>query len=263
VALLLALLVALVAAPIDGPPVPDRVSFPAACVALGCRPGDAACEAAESPRHHVCLGPFALDRAEVTVEAYQRCVAAGACPARGRGPSCNAPGPERALHPANCVPWTAARDYCAWAGGRLPTEAEWERAAGGAEGRLYPWGSQAPDARLAVAHAHDVPPGTAPVCSRPAGRTPEGLCDLAGNVFEWVADAYDAAAYRALAPDVRDPRGPCGGAFPCQVAARRVLRGGGFALSGHLLRASARSSEAPDRADLAWVGFRCAGPGAP
>lgn len=136
---------------------------------------------------------FRIDRTEVTAGDYARCAAAGACPAGLFVPAseragCNLGAADRDRHPMNCVSWWGAAAYCRWAGGRLPTGREWERAARGAGGRTYPWGEAPPDcSRAVMAGCPDAGPGTQPVGSRPSGGTPEGVLDLAGNVDEWTA----------------------------------------------------------------------------
>ena len=149
---------------------------------------------------------YCIDRTEVTVAAYARCVDAGKCDKLdGQGKSCNWTRWKKdkkawARHPVNCVNWHDAVKYCKYAGNkRLPTEKEWERAARGTDGRKYPWGNDAPSCRLAV---YDDQKGgktnngcgrnsTWPVCSRtPAGDSPVGACDMAGNLWEWTQDLY-------------------------------------------------------------------------
>ena len=174
---------------------------------------------------------------------YRRCVQAGQCtePAHSPRYSRSAYG----QHPILGVAWTQAVDYCAWAGRRLPTEAEWEKAARGTDGRLYPWGNEAPDStRLNFAHHVD---DTAVVGSYPAGASPYGVLDLAGNVWEWTADGYDEDYY------LEGPReNPPGGTSVNQ----KVLRGGSWNTEAHNVRVSNRFWGFPGRNDT--DGFRCA-----
>jgi sulfatase modifying factor 1 len=151
--------------------------------------------------------------------------------------------PGRRDHPVVVVSWRDAVAYCAWAGGRLPTEAEWEKAArGGLEGKLYPWGDAADPGRA----NYDSPAGTTPVGSYPPNGY--GLHDMAGNVWEWVADWYDAKYY-ASSP-AANPPGPAQGSV-------RVLRGGAWLLFAHFCRVAYRFRNSPDfRFPL--VGFRLA-----
>jgi formylglycine-generating enzyme required for sulfatase activity len=143
------------------------------------------------------------------------------------------------------VSWHEAVAYCRWAGVRLPSEAEWERAARGVEGRGYPWGSEDPDP--ARANYHDTKLGApTPVGLFPQGATPEGICDLAGNVWEWVADWY--AGYPAGRQ--RNPTGPASGK-------ERVLRGGSWDGDPRLVRASGRGWYGPEDRSYS-IGFRCA-----
>ena len=224
----------------------------------------------EKPVRQVTLSRYALARTETTVNQYRRCVEAGAC----TEPVACAWGPEfrtwggsgKGEHPVNCVDWGQAKSFCAWAGGRLPTEAEWEYGARGAEGRRFPWGNLGPDSmgvavgnfadasakRLksdwtVIAGYDDGYAGTSPVGTFPAGRSPFGLDDMSGNVWEWVADWH--ASYDASATD--NPTGPYAGS-------ERVGRGGGFYYYSVATRRGAyRFSFAPSVAGGA-LGFRCA-----
>jgi formylglycine-generating enzyme required for sulfatase activity len=209
----------------------------------------------EYPQHEVLLRDYWLDRTEVTVERYGRCIAAGRC--KG-GPF--VPGAERFQAPslpAVLVTWSEAAAYCAWTGARLPTEAEWERAARGRVGRAYPWGNvPQPDlanhGRFALRDwtnldASDGFTELAPVGSYPRGRTPDGFDDLAGNVEEWVGDWY-ASEYPATSEI--DPKGPPTGDF-------RVLRGGNYVYGLVALRGAFRAA-APPSDRTAYRGFRCA-----
>lgn len=139
------------------------------------------------------VASFLLDTTEVTVAAYERCVAARVCTVpTSDWDECNwRHRAERGRHPVNCVDWTQATAYCQWQGLRLPTEAEWEFAASGTEGWTYPWGEAEPREQL----CWEGNPrrlgeqSTCPVGSYPAGATPLGVLDMAGNVWEWTSTA--------------------------------------------------------------------------
>jgi formylglycine-generating enzyme required for sulfatase activity len=163
------------------------------------------------PIHEVNVPSFELTRTEITAAQYRCCFLAEVCsepqpdgytpdyyPGSYDDPdeNCNWDLPEEADRPINCVNWQQAVDFCAWAGGRLPSEAEWEYAAR-SEGKdnTYPWGEEPPSCDLAIMNKPMGGPGcdeerTWDVCSKPAGNTEQGLCDMAGNVMEWVADCY-------------------------------------------------------------------------
>jgi len=195
----------------------------------------------ERPVHRVTVSTFYLDRTEVTVDAYRACVNAGACRTLPTGEYYNWGVSGRGNHPVNGVSWHGALAYCRWRGARLPTEAEWEYAAGGSAGRTYPWGNSAPTGQLEWSGN-----GTAPVGSHPGGATPEGVQDLSGNVWEWVSDWH--GTYPAT--DQFNPTGPSSGQH-------RVIRGGSWETShASYVRAAERSYLPLDR--YYNVGFRCA-----
>ena len=216
----------------------------------------------EMPQHNVYLDAFWIDRTAVTSDQFRKCVEAGFCPAPTMCDD-GAPAYEdgsKTDHPVVCVGWDQARTYCEWAGARLPTEAEWEKAARGTDGRVYPWGSSFDGARLNSCDRNcefdwkdsDVDDGyarTAPVGSYPAGVSPYGALDMAGNVWEWVADWWDPAYY-ASSPE-RNPAGPPAGV-------QRVLRGGAWGNAWYNVRAASRGYDfsAPR---TGYIGFRCAG----
>jgi formylglycine-generating enzyme required for sulfatase activity len=210
----------------------------------------------ESPVHEVYLKEFQIGRYPVTVEEYRRFVDdEGYSNERwwkdgGFGEQ-NRPEhwDDQVLHPnwpVVYMTWYDAKAYCAWAEVRLPTEAEWERAARGANGRKYPWGNEEPDATRANFEAGKVGHAT-PVGLYPRGATPEGIEDLAGNVWEWVADRYEERYYGES--PTKNPEGPKSGDL-------RVVRGGSWSDYPRGLRAAYRSRLEPGfRYDD--VGFRC------
>jgi len=218
---------------------------------MGCHPeADKNCELDEPVDRTVILPSFWMDRTEVTVAEYARCVKAKACKAPRKGSYCNWNKKGRARHPVNCVTWTQAYDYCQWAGKRLPTEAEWEKAARGCDGRIYPWGDESATCKQAVMEDGDGcgRKGTRPVCSRPSGNSPYGLCDMGGNVWEWIAEWYTVEKTDVAWPfknPVEEPSGKY-----------KILRGGCWANDKSSLRTAARYG-LPPHYDLNGLGFRC------
>jgi sulfatase modifying factor 1 len=202
----------------------------------------------ELGRRTLSLRSFWIDRTEVRVADFARCVAVGRC----RAPAFAAGGRrfERKDYPVSLVSFEQASAYCRYRGARLPSEIEFERAARGVAGRAYPWGELynrhvSNHGRFAVSpnDASDGFPELAPVGSFPDGRTPDGILDLAGNVAEWQADAY-RERYSDPPPVAGEP-------------ARRVIRGGSFVRGAAWLRGAAREGAAPETARPD-VGFRCA-----
>ena len=189
----------------------------------------------DSPRHRVTLSAFRIQQHEVTNEEYERFDPGGGCAGEPK-------------QPVVCVTWYESMAYAAWLGGTLPTEAQWEFAARGEAGREYPWGPEEPSCDRAVSgECGRSSPDT--VMSRPAGATPEGVHDLAGNASEWVSDWYDNYSDAAAV----DPFGPVSGSM-------RVSRGGSFNVGANYLRGSDRYSSHP-RYGSDLVGFRVAWPG--
>lgn len=194
----------------------------------------------EQPMHSVLLDAFYIDLNETTNAEYRACVEAGACDPPDYDDCCASPGtqwvsrypdyfsnPEFDEYPVTWLSWEHASEYCAWRGARLPTEAEWEKAARGTDGRLFPWGNEPPTPELAnyiwYEGQFDGRPafGTVSVGSYPAGASPYGVLDMAGSVYEWVQDLYDDDYY-AYAPTA-NPQGPTDEDGSWQIA-----RGGSF-----------------------------------
>jgi formylglycine-generating enzyme required for sulfatase activity len=240
-------------------PVCGMVLVPAGPFHMGC--DDSAhdfCDDDQLPYHVVHLDAFYIDRTEVTVDAYRACVNAGDCTAPvDPAANCEWLHAEHGNHPMNCVDWFQSQAFCQWLGRRLPTEAEWEKAARGTDGRTYPWG-EAPVSCEYAATFDEALGGrgcgtddTMAVCSRsPAGDSPYGLCDMAGNVWEQVADWYGASWY--LESPAENPQGPSTGPG-------RVARGGTINMVGkdEYLRTFFREYHQPTAIDQL-LGFRCA-----
>jgi len=204
----------------------------------------------ERPAHQVTLTkPYCMDRTEVTLEAMNACQRAGGCDASDSYVATMTK--HYPKHPVDFVNWHDAVAYCTWKGARLPTEAEWEFAARGTDGRLYPWGNEPPTDE----HWQVRPKGTvwkvADVGTHPKGRSAFGVQDMAGNVKEWVADAwgyYD-----------KEPRlDPLGAPLPGERENYRTKRGSNWAAPfPDYARATLRYGSPPGERDDQ-VGFRCA-----
>ncbi len=223
--------------------------IPAGEFQMGSESGDSD----ESPVHSVYLDAFYIDIYQVTNALYALCVKAGAC----IEPSSKKSHTRDAYYgislydyyPVIWVDRNQARNYCEWRGSRLPTEAEWEKAArGGLEGNLYPWGDQEPDcSMLNYIGKNGLCEGDT---TRVGSYAPNGfgLFDMAGNVWEWVWDWY-SDKYYTLSPS-HNPRGPESGDF-------RVLRGGGWNCGSYGIRISDRNGSGPGNGSDDY-GFRCA-----
>lgn len=201
-----------------------------------------------SPQHRVYLDEYWIDQTEVTNAMYAACVRAGACEfkVRDSATALHFNDPAYANHPVVYISWQDAAGYCEWAGRRLPTEAEWEKAGRGDDGRLFPWGAALPGPGLL--NFDQLYGDTTPVGAFPAGASPYGVLDMAGNVREWVADWFKIAYYR-FSP-AANPSGPPSGE-------KRVLRGGAFDDPGHAVRVTTRFAHDPVSPGLN-RGFRCA-----
>jgi formylglycine-generating enzyme required for sulfatase activity len=223
---------------------------------------DPAARPEEGPVHEVTVGPFLIAKFEVLAHHYALCLEAGYCDPAGHDASgyANAGRAERRQHPMNAVTWDAARRYCDYLGGRLPTEAEWELAARGAEHRPWPWGVVPHCGRALQNPGQIADPiftdGPQAECvedgTGESGQlrypSPFGLLGVSGNVWEWVEDGYAADAYARHTSD--RPLGPTD-------ATSRVQRGGGWMNTDPKdRRATSRGGMRPDQ-KLPDVGFRC------
>lgn len=210
----------------------------------------------EKPVHQVYLDAYYLDKYEVTVRQYAKFLEATGFNGPPMWPTMDQPSHQK--RPIVNVDWSDASNYCEWAGKRLPTEAEWEKAARGTDGRIYPWGNEPPNTLRANYGQEKWNNHTAlvPVGQLKDGKSPYGIYDLAGNVWEWVSDWYDPDYYANSPP--QNPKGPKNGKY-------RVLRGGSWDLAPEHLRSTRRDFNiplAPTYESPAYrnfnSGFRCA-----
>jgi formylglycine-generating enzyme required for sulfatase activity len=244
------------------PTVSDMELVPAGSFFMGCDPahnGGFRCGWGESPLRSVHLSAYRIDRTEVTNAQYAECVAAGRCTPPADNSSqqrdCYYYNPAYASYPVVRVNWYQASAYCAWVGKRLPTEAEWEKAARGpSDTRAFPWGDTSPTCALT-----NLNPDLGPLCvgdtsavgSYPAGASPYGTLDMAGNVWEWVNDWYQEDYY-SVSPG-SNPLGPATGTV-------KVFRGGDWGNSEFYQRVADRGMYGYPQTDQgnSQVGFRCA-----
>jgi formylglycine-generating enzyme required for sulfatase activity len=228
---------ALAAAPVD------MAVVPAGEFTMGSPAGDSD----EQPAHRVYVDAFSMDKYEVTVGQYAAFLQAKGVDPPSDWKTMNQPAHQK--RPVANVDWAEADAYCKWAGKRLPTEAEWEKAARGTDDRIYPWGNDAPTPLRANYGKtewdnHGV---LAPVGTLEDGKSPYGIYDMAGNVWEWVSDWYDYNYYKISPP--QNPKGPSSGGT-------KVIRGGSWHNNARALRSANRSLISPT--DQGLNGFRCA-----
>jgi serine/threonine-protein kinase len=231
----------------------EQVYVPAGVFTMGSNNG----YSDEKPVHEVYLDGYWIDKYEVTNAQYAKCVAAGEC-AKPSDTQYYA-NSQYTNHPVVYVSWYNANDYCAWTGRRLPSEAEWEKAARGTDGRTYPWGNTFDGSLLnycdrncsfnwADSEKDDGYKQTSPVGNYPSGASPYGALDMAGNVWEWVADWYDEGYYSKSPAE--NPGGLASGEY-------RVLRGGSWGNNVRVVRSADRDWDNPVNS-YNLNGFRCA-----
>ena len=225
------------------------VYVPAGEFIMGSTKYDRDLETNEVPQRTVYLDAFWISRTQVTNAMFARCVSAGACQySASDKTNPRYQDPAYADHPVVYVSWQAAESYCEWSGGRLPTEAEWEKAARGTQGQKYPWGDTSP--AVETVNTNNTVGDTTPVGQYPAGASPYGALDMGGNVREWVWDWYDPYYYQ-YAPD-RNPAGPAAGE-------KKVLKGSSFSDTYRYARPANRLAHDPASPGVN-RGFRCAYP---
>lgn len=244
----------------------QRVEVPAGSFQMGCSVNDPACDKDEGPAGGtaVQVPAFFIDVHEVSVAEYRRCMDAGKCPRpkdHALNKYCNLDAQGREDHPINCVDWAEADAYCSWAGGRLPQEAEWEKAARAGTSGRYPWGREATcehailDDGVTMGPVPNEPDGCGEDRTWPRGsRAPNalGLYDMHGNAAEWTATWYAPDAIAALYAK-GNLNGP-------ESSTRKLVRGGSWDENRPNLRSSFRNVKPPvsGRSVYGSIGFRCA-----
>jgi formylglycine-generating enzyme required for sulfatase activity len=229
----------------------DMCDVPAGDFWMGCNSNiDADCLSSEYPYHSVAVPAFKIDKYEVTVSQYAACQSSspGTCTTPATNAGCNWGVSGFDNHPINCVDWTQAKAYCTWVGKRLPTEAEWEKAARGIDGRKYPWGNT--DLNCDHVVFNGCYESTAAIGSKPLGASPYGVLDMSGNVWEWVEDDYHDNYNNAPTNGsawIENPR-----------SSYRMIRGGAWLTPGTYVRTSTRGSTPALPYRGVDLGFRCA-----
>jgi formylglycine-generating enzyme required for sulfatase activity len=239
--------------PVDGAVL---VCVPAGDFIMGASPNDPNAKGVEQPAHNVFVDAFWIDQTEVTNAQFALCVSEGVC-TRSQDPGATGVASKTrsnyfydeafANYPVLVYRSVEAEEFCAWAGRRLPTEAEWEKSARGTDGRIYPWGDQPPACDLV--NGWSCYTDTIQVNSLPQGKSPYGAADMSGNVWEWVADTFDPEYYANTPND--NPTDPAENGY-------QTRRGGGWSSLLADLRSSRRASGKPLHYFDGQMGFRCA-----
>lgn len=251
--------------PVDGA---EMICVPGGPFRMGADDSDPLAGDDEKPAHTVSLHPFWIDRTEITNARYYQCISAGACHPKIYETTAYtyvpySVHPKFQDYPALIYLYEDAADYCRWAGRRVPTEAEWEKAARGPDGRMYPWGNELDCDHADYYICNHIPEydprgprcgyssycRTARVYEYPAGASPYGALNMSGNVWEWVSDFY-SQDYYAISPGI-NPTGPVYGEF-------HTRRGGGATSLAADVRVTVRASGKGEHYYDGQMGFRCA-----
>lgn len=251
----------------EGDCVSGSVTIPAGSFKMGCdKEIEGSCPEDTVPLHEVALSSYVMDKFEVPVELFEKCMAENVCTndnaeephyrTSSDSYQCNIGNPDRKNHPANCVTWHGAKAYCEWLGKRLPTEAEWENAAKSGKEQIYPWGDT-PEASCDNTVMKSSANGcgsntTSPVGSKPDGASGQGIFDLSGNVAEYTSDWYEKKFYSTEEASKADTQGP---AEP-EKDKFKVIRGGSYIYGENHARSSFRGSAKLDDPAIDF-GFRC------
>lgn len=256
----------------DGECTVGSVTISAGSFKMGCdKELEKKCPKDTEPLHEVALSSYVMDKFEVPVELFEKCIEEKVCTNENAEEphyrtssdsyQCNIGNKNRKNHPANCVTWFGAKAYCEWLGRRLPTEAEWEYAAKSGQNQIYPWG----DTPIATCENNvmfdkDKDDGcghnsTFPIGSKPNGASAQGIYDLSGNVAEYTNDWYEKNFYSTEDASQKDPKGP---AEP-ETDKSKVVRGGSYINGDDRARSSFRSSTELNKPDINF-GFRCVTP---
>ncbi len=247
--------------PVDPPITPindtDMVNVPAGEFTMGCDIENKDLCTNSKPAHKVYLDGFKIDKYKVTYRRYNLCIEEGDCSKLFTGSGCNAEMPWNSDHPVNCVDYKQAEEFCAFDNKRLLTEAEWEKAARGTDGRIFPWGNESATCDLAVMNqklnGETMGPGcgagtTKPVGSRPKGASPYGAMDMAGNLFEWTSDWFSFEYFKSS--PTRNPKGP-------ETGEHKVLKGSSWLIRSDTGAASNLRTNYSPLGQGYVVGFRC------
>lgn len=230
----------------------------------------------EKPETKIYISEFYMDINEVTNEEFNQCLAAGKCKDCLKNKKCTYVGAkygklyQAPRQPVSGISWYTAKEYCEFVGKRLPTESEWEKAARGPNGNIYPWGNEPATCERAIIEDEQGRKGcvpkklspdrlmpTAPIASRPPGVY--GLYDMAGNSWEWVEDWYSPYEKCGDACFGKDPKGPCNGAETCPGFKHKVLKSGSWWWPASYARGSKRRHNDPGfKEEYHHFGFRCA-----
>ncbi|EKO33107.1 formylglycine-generating sulfatase enzyme [Leptospira santarosai str. CBC379] len=261
----------------DSPPCKGKEIVGMKCIPAGeSTRGSNTYDADERPEEKIYVSDFYMDIYEVTNEEFDKCKNAGKCRECLKTGKCNYIGPRYGKpylspkQPVVGISWYTAKEFCEWAGKRLPTEAEWEKAARGPDGNLYPWGNEPATCEKAIIAVGDTKGCVSKKTEKPhlmptadvGTKAPGvyGLYDMAGNSWEWTADWY-SPSFKVCgnACKGKDPKGPCDGKESCPGHSKKVLKSGSWWWPASYARGSKRRAHIPENfPEYHHFGFRCA-----